>query len=95
MDVRRHASTVRNEGESMRARKATLTSEELFQIMGEAFKQTYSPRAPAELTCIVSVGYSSKLELGECEDSDSELTDLPIRGYLAAKLTSRELESVN
>ena len=50
------------------ARKAALTIEEFFQILGDAFKQAYLPRAPAagELTYIVAVGNSSKSELGDC-----------------------------
>ena len=37
------------------------------------------------------VGDSIKLELEQDYDSDSELIDLPIQGYLTAKLTSLEL----
>ena len=46
-------------------RKATLTLEDsdFFETMGDAFKETYSPRVPAELTYIVVIGDSSKLEL--------------------------------
>ena len=38
----------------MRAQKATLTLEELIERIGNSFKQTYAPRAPAELTYIGS-----------------------------------------
>ena len=45
---------------------------------------------PAELTYIVVIGDSSKLELEESDESCSGLIDLPIRGYLTSKLASRE-----
>ena len=38
-------------------------------------------------TYIVVVAYSSMLELEECYDPDSERINLPIRSYLATKLT--------
>ena len=66
----------------------TLTLEELIETIGDAFNQTYSPRAPVELYC--RNGASSRLELEESDDFGSGLLDLPIRGYLAAKRTSRE-----
>ena len=71
----------------MRTRNATLTLEELIETIGDAFKQTY---ATAELTYIVEIGDSSKLEVEESDESGSGLIDLPIRGYLAAKPASRE-----
>ena len=49
-----------------------------------AFKQTYLPFAPAELTCIEIIGDSSKFELEEPDESYSGLIYLPIRGYLLA-----------
>ena len=42
--------TVRNDEEWMLTRKATLTLEEVIEAMGNAFKDTYLARAPAELT---------------------------------------------
>ena len=57
-------------------------------MIGDTFKETYSPRVPAELTYIVVVGDSSKLELEESDES--WLIDLPIHGYLTSKPASRE-----
>ena len=82
--------TVRNDEEWMRTRKATLTLEELIETMGNAFKETYSPRAPAELTYIVVIGDGSKLEVEASDESGSEFIELPIRSYLAAQRTSRD-----
>ena len=58
--------------------------------MGNAFKDTYSPRAPAELTYIVVIGDGSKLDVKASDKSGSEFIELPIRGYLAAQRTSRD-----
>ena len=58
--------------------------------MGDANKETYLPRVPAELTYIVVIGYGSKLELEESDESCSGLIGLPIRSYLAAKPASLE-----
>ena len=58
--------------------------------MCDSFKETYLPSVPAELTYIVVIGDSSKLELDDSDESGSGLIDLPIRGYLAAKLASQE-----
>ena len=82
--------TVRNDEEWMRTRKATLTLEEVIEAIGDAFKDTYSPRAPAELTYIVVIGDGSKLEVEASDESVSEFIELPIRGYLAAQPTSRD-----
>ena len=62
--------TVKIDEEEMRTRKTTLTLEELelIEAMGDAFKETYSPRVPAELAYIVVIGDSSKLELEESDD---------------------------
>ena len=79
--------TVRNDEEWMRTRKATLTLEEVIEAMGDAFKETYSPRAPAELTYI---GDGSNLEVEASDESSSEFIELPIRGYLAAQRRSRD-----
>ena len=57
--------------------------------MGDAFKETYSPRVPAELTYIVVIGDSGKLKLEESVESSSGLIDLPIRGNLAASRESQ------
>ena len=77
-----------------RTRKATLTLKELefIETMGYqyTFKETYSPRVPAEQTYIVVIDDSSKLELKESNESCSGLIDLPICGYLAAKPASQE-----
>ena len=75
-----------------RTRKGTLTLEDWYFIetIGDAFKETYSPRVPAELTYIVVIGDSSKLELEDSDESGSGLIDLPIRGYLTAKPASQE-----
>ena len=82
--------TVRNDEEWMRTRKATLTVEEVIEAMGDAFKDTYSSRAPVELTYIVVIGDGSKLEVEASDESVSEFIELPIRGYLAAQRTSRD-----
>ena len=86
--------TVKTDEEWMRTRtrKGTLTLEDsdFIETMGDAFKETYSPRVPAELTYIVVIGDSSKLELDDSDESGSGLIDLPIRGYLAAKPASQE-----
>ena len=76
--------------EWMLTRKATLTLEELIETMGDTFKETYSPRAPAKLTYIVVIGDSSKLEVEASDDSVSEFIELPILGFLAAQRTSRD-----
>ena len=62
----------------MQTRQATLTLEELIETMGNAFKETYSPRMPAELTYIVVICKGSKLELKSSDESDSELIELPV-----------------
>ena len=49
----------------MRTQKATLTLEELIKTIGDAHMQTYSPRAPAELSYIVVIGDRKRLELEE------------------------------
>ena len=59
-------------------------------MIGDTFKETYSPRVPAELNYIAVIGDSSKLELEEFDESCSGLIDLPTRGYLAAKPASTE-----
>ena len=83
--------TVKTDEEWMRTRtrKGTLTLEdsEFIETMGDAFKETYSPRVPAELTYIVVIDDSSKLELDDSHESCSGLID---SGYLAAKPASRE-----
>ena len=81
--------TVKNDDEWMRTRKATLILKDLIETMGDVFKETYLPLVrrevvPAELTYIMVIGNSSKLELEESDESCSGLIDLPIRGYLAA-----------
>ena len=60
--------TVRKDEEWMRTQKATLTLEELIETMGDAFKETYSPRVPAQLTKIVVIGDSCKLEVEASDD---------------------------
>ena len=77
-----------------RTRKGSLTLEDsdFIETMGDAFKETYSPRVPAELTCFVVIGDSSKLELDDSDESGSGLIDLPIRGYLAANLRRKTCE---
>ena len=62
--------TVKIDEEEMRTRKTTLTLEELelIEAMGDAFKETNSPRVPAELAYIVVIGDSSKLELEESDE---------------------------
>ena len=77
--------TIRNDEEWMQTRQATLTLEETIETMGNAFKETYSPRAPAELTDIVVIGDGSKLEVEASNESGSEFIELPICGYLAAQ----------
>ena len=69
-------------------RKATLTLEDsdLIDTMGDVFKKTYAPRVSAELTYIVVIGDKSKLEHEESDESCSGLIDLPIHGYLAARI---------
>ena len=67
--------TVRNDEEWMRTQKATLTLEEVIEAIGDAFKDTYSPRAPAELTYIVVIGGGSKLEVEASDESVSEFID--------------------
>ena len=52
MDVQRDI----DDEEWMRTRIATLTLEELIETMGDAFKETFSLRVPAELTYIVGDG---------------------------------------
>ena len=86
----RRILTVRNDDEWMRARKATLTLEalELIKTIGNAFMQTYSPCAPAELTYIVVIGDSSTLEVKASDESGSEVIELPLRGYLATQRSS-------
>ena len=86
--------TVKTDEEWMRTRtrKGTLTLEDsdFIETMGDTVKKTYLPRVPAELTYIVVIGDSSKLELDDSDESGSGLIDLPIRGYLTAKPASRE-----
>ena len=73
--------TVKTDEEWMRTqtRKGTLTLEDsnFIETTGEAFKETYSPRVPAvraaELTYIVVIGNSSKLELEESDQFCSGL----------------------
>ena len=65
--------TVRNDEEWMRTRKATLRLEEVIEAMGDAFKDTYLPRAPAELTVI---GDGSKFEVEASDESVSEFNAL-------------------
>ena len=75
-----------------RTRKVTLTLEdcEFIETMGDAFKETYSPRLPAELTYIMAIGNGSKLEVEASDESCSEFIELLIRGYLAAQRLSRD-----
>ena len=47
--------TVKNDDEWMQTRKATLILKDLIETMGDVFKETYSPRVPAELTYVSSV----------------------------------------
>ena len=63
MDVQAQFSgilTVKTDEEWMRTRtrKGTLTLEDwdFIETIGYAFKETYSPRVPAELTYIVVIG---------------------------------------
>ena len=68
----------------MLTRKATLTLEELIKTMGYVFKETYSPRVPAELTVltyIVVIGDNSKLKLKASNETGSEVSKLPKRGF--------------
>ena len=80
---------VRNDEEWMQTRKTTLTLEVLIETMGDAFRETYLPRAPAELTYIVVIGEGSKLEVEANDEFSSEYIELPICGYLAAQPSSR------
>ena len=57
----------------MQTRQATLTLEELIETMGNAFKETYSPRVPAELTYIVVIGDCSELEVKTSDESGLEV----------------------
>ena len=57
----------------MWAQKATLTLEELIETIGNAFKQTYSPRVPAELTYIVVIGDCSELEVKTSDECGLEV----------------------
>ena len=51
--------TVKTDEEWMQTRIATLTLKELIETMGNAFKEIYLPRVPAELTYIAVIGDSS------------------------------------
>ena len=71
--------TVKTDEEWMRirtrTRKATLTLEhwDFIETMGDAIKETYSTRVLAELTYMVVIGDSSKLELEESDEFGSGL----------------------
>ena len=89
--------TVRNDETRMRTQKATLTLDELIETVGGAFKETYLPRVPSELTYIVAIGDCRELEVKASDESGSlaEVIELPIRGYLAAQRLSQESSRVD
>ena len=57
--------------------------------MEYAFKETYSPYVPVELTYIVIIGDDSKLEVKASVESGLDFIELPTCGYLAAQRSSR------
>ena len=61
--------------------------------MEYAFKETYSPYVPVELTYIVIIGDDSKLEVKASVESGLDFIELPTCGYLAAQRSSTGRES--